>query len=91
MSTYQAASGAGKEGMDELFNGAKEVRVSPSSLLLSSLELSDTKVYAPYLTHTEGMDGLFDGAEEVCFKRAQPWMAFKLFGGVPDSPNSKRG
>ena len=23
MSTYQAASGAGQEGMDELFNGAK--------------------------------------------------------------------
>ena len=39
----------------------------------------------------EGMDELFNGAKEVSFERAQPWMAFKLFGGVPDRPNCKGG
>mmetsp|Transcript_65349 Transcript_65349/g.155868 ORF Transcript_65349/g.155868 Transcript_65349/m.155868 type:complete len:425 (+) Transcript_65349:59-1333(+) len=33
MSTYQAASGAGKEGMDELFNGAKEVVTGPEGTI----------------------------------------------------------
>jgi aspartate-semialdehyde dehydrogenase len=28
MSTYQAASGAGQEGMDELFDGAKKVIIT---------------------------------------------------------------
>jgi aspartate-semialdehyde dehydrogenase len=36
MSTYQAASGAGKEGMDELFNGAKEVVNGPEGTVATN-------------------------------------------------------
>ena len=40
MSTYQAASGAGQEGMDELFNGAKQVWVCVFASLSRSLSHS---------------------------------------------------
>lgn len=39
MSTYQAASGAGQEGMDELFNGAKQVTSGEK-------EVADNKIFA---------------------------------------------
>ena len=39
MSTYQAASGAGQEGMDELFNGAKDVTSGAK-------EVADNKIFA---------------------------------------------